>query len=59
MADHTEQTTLVHNEEEAFALEPIDITGEKLEVLCSAYYVLGICLSCRLRSWGVSRQEVN
>jgi len=26
MADHTEQTTLVHNEEEAFALEPIDIT---------------------------------
>lgn len=28
MADQTEQTTLVHNEEEAFALEPIDITGE-------------------------------
>lgn len=27
MADQTEQTTLVHNEEEAFALEPIDITG--------------------------------
>uniref|UniRef100_A0AAX7V6Q9 RAD21 cohesin complex component n=1 Tax=Astatotilapia calliptera TaxID=8154 RepID=A0AAX7V6Q9_ASTCA len=26
MADQTEQTTLVHNEEEAFALEPIDIT---------------------------------
>ncbi|KAM6959491.1 RAD21 cohesin complex component b [Aplochiton taeniatus] len=25
-ADQTEQTTLVHNEEEAFALEPIDIT---------------------------------
>lgn len=27
MTDQTEQTTLVHNEEEAFALEPIDITG--------------------------------
>ncbi|XP_052371424.1 double-strand-break repair protein rad21 homolog A-like, partial [Oncorhynchus keta] len=26
MQDQTEQTTLVHNEEEAFALEPIDIT---------------------------------
>lgn len=30
MADQTEQTTLVHNEEEAFALEPIDITGKAL-----------------------------
>lgn len=30
MADQTEQTTLVHNEEEAFALEPIDITGRPL-----------------------------
>jgi len=28
MTDQTEQTTLVHNEEEAFALEPIDITGQ-------------------------------
>lgn len=27
MADQTEQTSLVHNEEETFALEPIDITG--------------------------------
>lgn len=27
--DQTEQTTLVPNEEEAFALEPIDITGKK------------------------------
>ncbi len=27
MADQTEQTTMVHNEEETFALEPIDITG--------------------------------
>lgn len=27
MADQTEQTTLVHNEEETLALEPIDITG--------------------------------
>ncbi|XP_064209673.1 double-strand-break repair protein rad21 homolog A-like [Anguilla rostrata] len=26
MTDQTEQTTLVHNEDEAFALEPIDIT---------------------------------
>ncbi len=30
MADQTEQTTLVHNEDEAFALEPIDITGKIL-----------------------------
>lgn len=34
MADQTEQTTLVHNEEEAFALEPIDITGKVLNHLC-------------------------
>lgn len=27
MADQAEQTNLVHNEEETFALEPIDITG--------------------------------
>lgn len=27
MTDQAEQTTLVHNEEETFALEPIDITG--------------------------------
>lgn len=33
MADQTEQTTLVHNEEEAFALEPIDITGERSQIL--------------------------
>lgn len=26
--DQTEQTTLVPNEDEAFALEPIDITGK-------------------------------
>lgn len=32
MADQTEQTTLVHNEEEAFALEPIDITGTILHL---------------------------
>lgn len=43
MTDQTEQTTLVHNEEEAFALEPIDITGQlgktilfcKLEIILS------------------------
>ena len=28
----TDQTTLVPNEEEAFALEPIDITGEYLAI---------------------------
>lgn len=28
MPTMTDQTTLVPNEEEAFALEPIDITGE-------------------------------
>lgn len=33
MADQTEQTTLVHNEEEAFALEPIDITGKNIPIL--------------------------
>lgn len=27
MTDQTEQTNLAHNEEETFALEPIDITG--------------------------------
>lgn len=27
MTDQTEQTALVHNKEETFALEPIDITG--------------------------------
>lgn len=30
MPTMTDQTTLVPNEEEAFALEPIDITGEQL-----------------------------
>lgn len=35
MTDQTEQTTLVHNEEEAFALEPIDITGRRAEWLSS------------------------
>lgn len=29
--DQTEQTTLVPNEEEAFALEPIDITGKETD----------------------------
>lgn len=33
MADQTEQTTLVHNEEEAFALEPIDITGKRSHIM--------------------------
>lgn len=33
MADQTEQTTLVHNEEEAFALEPIDITGKRSRIM--------------------------
>ncbi len=42
MADQTEQTTLVHNEEEAFALEPIDITGKNFphlsaEIKCCIY----------------------
>lgn len=45
--DQTEQTTLVPNEEEAFALEPIDITGKgtnKTEVmlaLCLQFWLLG------------------
>lgn len=30
MPTMTDQTTLVPNEEEAFALEPIDITGEQI-----------------------------
>lgn len=33
MADQTEQTTLVHNEEETFALEPIDITGNAADTV--------------------------
>lgn len=36
MTDQTEQTTLVHNEEEAFALEPIDITGQPEQINSSA-----------------------
>lgn len=43
MADQTEQTTLVHNEEEAFALEPIDITGSSGFFVLRAEIVL-ICL---------------
>lgn len=39
MADQTEQTTLVHNEEEAFALEPIDITGKTLSVLVNESFI--------------------
>lgn len=38
--DQTEQTTLVPNEEEAFALEPIDITGKdtnKTEAVFALY----------------------
>lgn len=31
MPTMTDQTTLVPNEEEAFALEPIDITGEQTD----------------------------
>jgi cohesin complex subunit SCC1 len=31
MPTMTDQTTLVPNEEEAFALEPIDITGEQID----------------------------
>lgn len=32
MPTMTDQTTLVPNEEEAFALEPIDITGEQTKL---------------------------
>lgn len=39
----TDQTTLVPNEEEAFALEPIDITGE-------SFFVFGKCLEHVLSS---------
>lgn len=35
MADQTEQTNLAHNEEETFALEPIDITGNADSTMCS------------------------
>lgn len=37
MTDQTEQTTLVHNEEEAFALEPIDITGHFGKIIVLNY----------------------
>lgn len=40
MADQTEQTTLVHNEEEAFALEPIDITGSSACLVLCAKIIL-------------------
>lgn len=39
MPTMTDQTTLVPNEEEAFALEPIDITGEQT--------TLQIFMACR------------
>lgn len=39
MPTMTDQTTLVPNEEEAFALEPIDITGEQ------AYF-----LTCKIQN---------
>lgn len=41
--DQTEQTTLVPNEEEAFALEPIDITGKgtnKTSDICIVFTAL-------------------
>lgn len=39
--DQTEQTTLVPNEEEAFALEPIDITGKETN---KTVIVFALCL---------------
>lgn len=32
LVDQAEQTTLTRNEEETFALEPIDITGNTLKI---------------------------
>ena len=50
MQDQTEQTTLVHNEEEAFALEPIDITGQQptisqilIVMLCMSLHHIDLC----------------
>lgn len=47
MADQTEQTTLVHNEEEAFALEPIDITGRPRLIFICAKTLLSRARFCR------------
>lgn len=52
VADQTEQTTLVHNEEEAFALEPIDITGKALphySVFCVFFITYCINSSSNIR----------
>lgn len=50
MTDQTEQTTLVHNEEEAFALEPIDITGQPEQITLNYvhlnYKFLRFCRTC-------------
>lgn len=47
MADQTEQTTLVHNEEEAFALEPIDITGRPRSIFICLKTLLSRARFCR------------
>lgn len=59
LADQTEQTTLVHNEEDAFALEPIDITGKTFffflnseppppfqTILYFIFFSYGFCVLC-------------
>lgn len=40
MTDQTEQTNLVHNEEETFALEPIDITGNIVVVFLDPWNII-------------------
>lgn len=35
-----DQTVLVENEAEAFALEPLDITGQLIKQGCSTFYLL-------------------
>lgn len=49
LADQTEQTTLVHNEEEAFALEPIDITGTTRR-LNADVFLLSVAI-CTRHAW--------
>lgn len=46
MTDQAEQTTLVHNEEETFALEPIDITGNPANLW--GFFLITQQLSCSL-----------
>lgn len=63
MTDQTEQTTLVHNEEEAFALEPIDITGQPEQITLhlrssyALYKTIGVSLTILVKETKAKRKR--